>query len=169
MINEVIRTLNGVYYAPNNTISFTKNPYLIPGNKLTLFFNDNDARFSCSVNSISANNATVSFIDSNYDSRSLIAQTPNFASGITGPQDTFTFKLSTPPNLIVQAISTGGNNSLNLEASTDQAHWITLATLNLTEANSNTAFVNITSPWPYGRINVASIATNNSIAVNLAI
>lgn len=169
MIVEIIRDLSGTYYASNTTITFSQNPYLLPNNDLTLYFTDNDARFSTKVTSVSGNNAVVGFSDNQYSGKNLIAKTPNYGAGMTGTQTPFSFKLTTPPNAIIQASSTGGTSSINLEASTDNVHWVTLATLPITEANSNTSYTTVTSPWAYGRLNIASIATGQSISVNKAI
>ena len=84
----------------------------------------------------------------------IIASTPNFAFGLTGPQPTFSFKTTTPPNVIIQASVTGGSANVAIQASTDQTHWVNIATLALNSANANTAYTTMTSPWPYGRLNI---------------
>lgn len=169
MITEISRTLNGVYVYANTSIIFGQNPYLQAGNDLTLYFTDNDSRYAATVTSISGNTAVVSFSDAQQNNRGVTVKTPNYGSGLTGAQSDWTFSFTNPPNAIIQANSTGGTSSISIEASTDRNHWITLGTLPITEANSNTAFINITSPWPYGRINIGSIAANKSITVNKAI
>ena len=170
MIQQVSRTLTGKYYASNTSIVFDAvNPFLFANNALTLYFTNNDSRFSDVIKSISGNTAVISLADPQYDSVAFTATTPNFGAGLTGPQPVFNFKMSTPPNVIVQASSTGGSANVVIQASTDQSHWITLTTLPLTSANGNTAYTTITSPWAYGRINISDISAGNSIAVNVAI
>ena len=169
MITELTRNLNGVYIYSNTSIIFDSNPYLSANNDLTLYFTDNDSRYAAKVASVSGNTAVINFSDEQQNNRGVVAKTPNFGSGLTGPQETFTFKFMNPPNAIIQASSTGGTSSISIEASTDQVHWVTLSTLPITVANSNTAFITVTSPWPYGRINISSIGSGNSITVNKAI
>lgn len=169
MINEITRTLNGTYIYANTTIMFDSNPYLLANNDLTLYFTDNDARYAAIVTSVSGNNAVVNFSNPQYANAHVTALTPNFGSGLTGPQETFSFKFTNPPSAIIQASSTGGTSTISLEVSTDQSHWISLGSLPITVANSNTAYTTVTSPWPYGRINISSIGAGNSITVNKAI
>jgi hypothetical protein len=169
MITELTRNLNGVYIYSNTSIIFNTTPYLSVDDDLTLYFTDNDSRYAAKITSVSGNTVVVNFSDPQQNNRGVVAKTPNFGAGLTGPQETFTFKFMNPPNAIIQASSTGGTSSISIEASTDQSHWVTLATLPITVANSNTAFTTVTSPWPYGRINISSIAANNSITVNKAI
>lgn len=169
MITEISRTLNGTYSYANSTILFNSNPYLLANNELTLYFTNNDSRYGAKVVSVSGNNAVIDFSNAQYANNGVVVKTPNFGAGITGPQEVFSFKLTTPPNALIQAFSTGGNSSLTLEASTDQSHWITLANLVVDVANSNSAVTSVTSPWPYGRLNITSIGANNSISVNKAI
>lgn len=169
MITEISRTLNGKYYYANTSVVFDANPYLLAGNDLILYFTDNDARYAANVTSVSGNTAVINFSDSQYNNKTVVAKTPNYGAGLTGPQETFSFKFTNPPNALIQASSTGGTSTVALEASTDQTHWITLASLSITTANSNTAYATVTSPWPYGRLNITSIGANNSITVNKAI
>ena len=169
MITEISRTLYGIYSYANTSILFNSNPYLLANNDLILYFTDNDSRYSAKVVSVSANSAVVDFANAQYNNKGITIKTPNYGAGLTGVQESWSFKFSTPPNAIIQASSSGGNASISIEASTDQTNWISLATLPITVANSNTAFVNITSPWPYGRINISSITANSSITVNKAI
>ena len=169
MITDLTRTLNGKYISSNSTIIFDANPYLSPSNDLTLYFTNNDSRFAAKVISVSGNTAVVNFTNPQYANTSVIVKTPQFGAGITGPQEVFSFKLSTPPNAIIQVSSNGGTSSVTLEASTDQQSWVTLASLPITVANSNSAFTTVTSPWPYGRINIGSINAGNYITINKAI
>lgn len=169
MITEISRNLTGTYYSANTTIVFDSNPYLLANNTLTIYFTNNDSRFADVVSSVSGNTAVISFSNPQYNGASLVAATPNFASGLTGPQPIFSFKTTNPPNVILQAFSTGGSANVKIQASTDQAHWIDLATLPITTANSNTAYTSVTSPWPYGRLNILDISAGNSISVNKAI
>ena len=169
MITEISRTLNGIYVHANTTIIFNQNPYLKAGNDLILYFTDNDSRYSTTVTSVTGNTAVVGFSDAQQNNRGVTVKTPNYGSGLTGAQDAWTFSFTNPPNALIQANSTGGTSSITIEGSTDKNHWITLGTLPITEANSNTAFITVTSPWPYGRINISSVAANNSITVNKAI
>ena len=169
MITEISRNISGTYYAANTTIVFDTNPYLLANNTLTLYFINNDSRYADTVASVSGNNAVIAFSNQQYDGTRVVAITPNFGSGLTGPQQPFTFKTTNPPSVILQAFSTGGTANVKIQASTDQAHWVDLATLPLTTANSNTAFTTVTSPRPYGRLNIVDIASGNSIAVNKAI
>ena len=169
MIQEVSRQLTGTYYAANTSIVFDSNPHLLAGNALTIYFNTNDFRTADTVVSVSGNTAIIGFSDNQYDSTKITASTPNFGSGLTGPQPTFSFKTTTPPNVIIQASVTGGSANVVLQASTDQNHWVNITTLALNSANANTAYTTMTSPWPYGRLNILDISANNSIAVNVAI
>lgn len=169
MITEITRTLNGVYIYSNTSIIFNANPYLAAGNDLTLYFTDNDSRYATTVTSISGNTAVVAFSDPQQNNRGVVAKTPNFGAGLTGAQDTWTFSFTNPPNAVIQASSTGGSSNVSIEVSTDKTHWISLATLPITTANSNTAYTTVSNPWPYGRLNIGNIATNQSITVNKAI
>lgn len=169
MITEISRTLYGVYDYANRKIQFNANPYLLAGNDLILYFTDNDARYAAVVSSISGNDAVVDFANPQYDKWGVTVKTPNYGAGLTGPQEVFSFKFTNPPNAVLQAFSTGGSSNVAIQVSTDQQHWISLATLPITVANSNTAFTTVTTPWPYGRLNITDIAAGNSIAVNKAI
>jgi hypothetical protein len=169
MITEISRTLTGKYIYANTSIMFDANPYLLATNDLILYFTNNDARYAAKVISVSGNTAVIDFSNPQYANNSVTTKTPQFGSGLVGPQEVFSFKLSTPPNAIIQVSSNGGTSSVNLEASTDQVNWITLSTIPVTVANSNTFFTTVTSPWPYGRINVASIGAGNYLTVNKAI
>jgi len=169
MITEISRNLNGVYDYANTAINFNANPYLSTGNDLTLYFTDNDSRYAAKVVSVSGNTAVIDFSDPQQNKRGVVAKTINFGAGMTGPQDSWTFSFTNPPNAIIQASSTGGTNSIAIEVSTDKNHWITLATMPITSANSNTSYIFVSNPWPYGRINISSIESNQSITVNKVI
>lgn len=168
MITEITRSLNGTYFSGNTTIAFNANPYLLASNDLTIYFN-NDFRSAAKVVSVSANNAVIDFSNAQYNNTPVTAITPQYSNGISGAQPTFSFKLSTPPNAILQASTDGGSANVKIQASTDQLHWVDLATLSVSTANSNTAFTNITAPWPYGRLNITDISAGNSLTVNKAI
>mgnify|MGYP006276314267 CR=1 FL=1 len=159
----------GVYIYSNTSIIFNQNPYLQAGNDLTLYFTDNDSRYSTTVSSVSGNTAVVAFSDPQQTDRGVVVKTPNFGSGLTGAQDTWTFSFTNPPSAIIQASSTGGSSNVSIQVSTDKNHWITLANLPITQANSNTNYVAVTTPWPYGRLNITDIAASNSITVNKVI
>jgi hypothetical protein len=169
MITEISRTLYGVYDYANTQINFESNPYLQATNDLILYFTDNDARYAAKVSSVSGNNAVIDFSNAQYDGWGVVAKTPNYGAGLTGPQEVFSFKFTNPPNAVLQAFSTGGSSNVAIEVSTDQQHWISLATLPITVANSNTAYTTVTTPWPYGRLNITNIGAGNSIAVNKVI
>lgn len=169
MITEITRSLNGVYYSSNTTIVFNQNPYLLANNDLILFFPINDTKFAAKVVSVSANNAVIDFSNQQYGNNSVVVKTPNFGAGLTGAQEPFSFKFSTPPSALIQASSTGGTSSVDVQVSTDQINWITANTLSITVAGSNTAYTTITTPWPYGRLNIASIGAGNSITINKVI
>lgn len=169
MIVELTRTLYGTYYASNSTIAFTGPPYLQANNDLTLYFTDNDARFAAKVVSANANTVVTDFTNTAYNNKGVGIKTPNYANGIVGAQESFTFSFSTPPNAVLQAFSNGGSSTITIEGSTNKTNWITLGTLPITEANGNSAFITVTTPWPYGRINVQSIAVGQSVAVNKTI
>jgi hypothetical protein len=169
MITEISRTLYGIYDYANTQIQFNTNPYLLANNDLILYFTDNDARYAAKVVSVSGNNAVIDFSNPQYNKRGITVKTPNFGAGVTGPQETFSFNFTTPPNAVIQASSDGGSSNVAIEVSTDQIHWVSLATLPITVANSNTAFTTVTTPWPYGRLNITNINTGNSITVNKAI
>jgi hypothetical protein len=150
MITEISRNLNGVYDYANTAINFNANPYLSAGNDLTLYFTDNDSRYAAKVVSVSGNTAVIDFSSAQQNNRGVVAKTPNYGAGI-------------------QASSTGGNSSIVIEVSTDQNHWISLGTMAITSANSNTSYMFVSNPWPYGRINISSIGSNQSITVNKVI
>lgn len=170
MITEITRNLVGTYIQANSTILFDSNPRLLVGNDLTLFFNSNDSRFDSSVVSVTGNTAVINFSNPQYDGAVVNIKTAWFGSGITGAQGAFSLMNSTTPSTILQAIGVGGGtNTLTVEGSTDlNSGWITLGTMVPSLANSNTAYLHITQPWPYARLNIASIAANNSIKVNKA-
>lgn len=169
MIVELTRTLYGTYYSSNSTIVFGAPPYLQANNDLTLYFTDNDARFAAKVVSANANTVITDFTNAAYNNKGVGIRTPNYANGMIGGQESFNFSFSTPPNAVLQAFSTGGSSNVTIEGSTNKSNWVTLGTLPITEANGNSAFITVTTPWPYGRINVQSIAVNQSIAINKAI
>jgi hypothetical protein len=169
MITEITRILNGVYYASNTTITFDQNPYLLANNDLTLFFTINDARFASRVVSVSANNAVIDFYNPQYANNAVTVHTPNFGSGLTGPQEAFSFKFTNPPSAVIQACSTGGTSDLVVQVSTNKTHWVNVASLNISTANGNSAYTTVTTPWPYGRLNISSIGAGNSITINKVI
>jgi hypothetical protein len=169
MITEISRNLNGVYDYANTAINFSSNPYLSAGNDLILYFTDNDSRYAAKVVSVSGNTAIIDYSSSQQNKRNVVAKTPNYGAGMTGPQDPWTFSFTNPPSGIIQASSTGGTNSITIEVSTDQNNWITLAAMPITAANSNTSFIFVSNPWPYGRINIGSIGSAQSITVNKVI
>lgn len=169
MITEISRTLNGVYISSNTSIIFGSNPYLLADNDLTLYFTDNDSRYSAKVISVSANTAVVDFSNAQYNNRGVTVKTPNYGAGLTGPQNDWTFSFTNPPNAILQASSTGGSANVVIQVSTNRLNWINVATLSMSTANSNTSYTSVTSPWPYGRLNILDITANNSISVNKAI
>ena len=169
MITEISRTLTGKYIYANTSIIFDSNPYLTATNDLTLYFTDNDARYAAKVVSVSANSAVVNFSNPQYNNRGITIKTPNFGSGVSGAQETWSFKFTTPPNAILQAFSSGGSSNVSIQASTDDSHWVTLANLSITSASSNTAYTTVTSPWPYGRLYISDIDAGNSINVNKVI
>ena len=169
MITEISRTLSGTYIAANTTVMFDSNPYLIAGNDLVLYFTDNDSRYATTVSSVSGNTAVVSFADSSLNNKHVGVKTPNYASGLTGAQDSWNWSFTNPPNAIIQVSSTGGSANVILQASSDNQHWINLATLAITTANGNTAYTNVTAPWAYGRISITDISANQSITINKSI
>jgi hypothetical protein len=168
MITELTRVVKGVYIYSNTSIVFDSNPYLLANNDLTLYFTNNDARFASRVVSVSGNTAVIDFSNPQYNNTGVAAKTPNYGSGLTGPQDTFTFSFTNYPSAILQAFSTGGSSNVVIQVSTNQSNWINVATLAVTTANSNTNYTTVTAPWPYGRLNIIDIAAGNSIAVNKA-
>lgn len=170
MITEITRNLVGRYIQSNTTILFDSNPRLIAGNDLTLFFKSNDTKFSAVVSSVTGNNAVIDFNNVQYTGEIVDVKTRWYGSGITGAQAVFSLMNSTTPSTLLQAISVGGGtNTLSVEASTDlNGGWINLGTMVPSLANSNTAFLHITQPWPYARLNIGSIAASNSIKVNKA-
>lgn len=168
MITELSRVLTGVYIYSNTSIVFDSNPYLIANNDLTLYFTNNDARFASKVVSISGNTAVINFANPQYANTGVAVRTPCYGAGLTGPQETFTFSFTNYPSAILQAFSTGGSSNVMIQVSTNQQNWINVATLNTTTANANTAYTTVTSPWPYGRLNILDIAAGNSISVNKA-
>lgn len=169
MITELSRVVQGVYFYSNTTIVFNSNPYLQANNDLTLYFTDNDARYASRVVSVSGNTAVVDFANPQYNNRGVAAKTPNYGAGMTGPQEAFTFSFTNFPSAVLQAVSTGGSSNVVIQVSTNQTNWVNVATLPITTANSNTAYTTVTSPWPYGRLNILDIAAGNSITVNKAI
>lgn len=168
MISELTRLLKGVYSYSNTSIIFDSNPYLLANNDLTLYFTNNDARFSSKVVSVSGNTAVIDFSNPQYNNTGVAVRTPNYGSGLTGAQETFTFSFTNYPSAILQTSSTGGSSNVVVQVSTNQVNWINVATIAITTANSNTNYTTVTSPWPYGRINITDISVGNSISVNKA-
>ena len=168
MISELSRVLTGVYSYSNTSIIFDSNPYLLTNNDLTLFFTNNDARYAAKVVSVSGNTAVIDFSNPQYANNGVAIRTPNYGAGLTGPQETFTFSFTNYPSAILQAFSTGGSSNVMIQVSTNQTNWVNVATIAVTTANSNTNYTTVTSPWPYGRLNILDIAAGNSIAVNKA-
>lgn len=164
MIKELYRTLTGTYIQSNTTIIFDSNPYLNPTNELVILMPSNDTKYSTTVSSVSGNNAVVTFNDPQYANTRVTVRTPCF--GTTGVQDAFTLSYTNPPNILFQAVSDGGTNAVDLQVSTDKLHWITANTMNVTVASGNTAYTTITSPWPYGRLNITAVGANNTVRVN---
>ena len=169
MITEISRTLSGTYIAANTTVMFDANPYLLANNDVILYFTDNDSRYAASVTSVSGNNAVVSFSNASLNGKHVGVKTPNYGSGLTGALDSWTWSFTNPPNAVIQASSTGGSANLSIQVSTDNSHWITMANLAITQANSNTAWTTTTTPWPYGRLYITDISAGQSITVNKAI
>lgn len=169
MITELSRIISGTYDYANTQINFDSPPYLLANNKLILYFTNNDSKFTAHVVSVNANNAVVDFNNQQYANAHVVAHTTAYNNGLTGPQDIFSWKFSTPPNAILQINSNGGSSNVAIEASTDQIHWTALANLAITEANANTGFFNVTSPWPYGRLNLWDIASGKTITGNKVI
>ncbi len=169
MITELKRIIQGTYDHANTQINFDANPFLLANNDLTLYFTDNDSRFNAKVVSVSANSAVVNFSDPQFNGDHVVVHTTAFNNGVSGPQDTFSWKFTNPPNAILQVSSNGGSANVNLEVSTDEAHWVTLATFPIREANANSSFINVTSPWPYGRLNITDISANTTITANKVI
>ena len=58
-------------------------------NNLVLYFTDNDSRYATTVSSVSGNTAVVSFADSSLNNKHVGVKTPNYASGLTGVQDSW--------------------------------------------------------------------------------
>ena len=168
MITELSRVLKGVYIYSNTSIIFDSNPYLLANNDLTLYFTDNDARYSSKVVSVSGNTAVIDFSNPQYANTGVAVRTPNYGSGLTGPQDTFTFSFTNYPSAVLQTWSSGGAANVVIQVSTNQSNWVNVATMPITSANSYTNYTTVTSPWPYGRINITDIAAGNSISVNKA-
>lgn len=170
MIKEITRNISGTYIQSNTTVLFDSTPYLIGGNHVTLFFASNDTKFDATVVSVSANSAVVNFNDAQYNTQRVTVKTPWFGSGITGVQEPFSLTTSTTPSTLLQAISVGGGtNNIAVEVSTElNAGWINIGNLVPSTANSNTAYVNITQPWPFARLNISSIAASNSVKINRA-
>lgn len=168
MITPISRTIQGTYIAANTTIMFPSNPYLQANAQLLLNFTNNDSKYSTTVTSVSGNNVVVTFNNKQYSNTNVIAKTNQYGSGITGPQTPFTWSFTNYPAGIIQVSSTGGTSYVNVEASVDNQNWIQLANLAITTANSNTAYTTVNAPWPYGRLNISTIAASNSITVNKA-
>ena len=169
MITELSRTITGKYFAGNTAIVFDANPYLLANNDLTLYFTNNDSRYAAKVISVTANTAVIDLANLQYNNTPVTAKTPNYGSGLTGPQESFTWSFTNPPSAIIQASSTGGSANLIIQVSTDQSNWINFSNVSISQANSNTAYTTINSPWPYGRLNIIDVAAGNSITVNKAI
>jgi hypothetical protein len=168
MITELTRVLTGVYSYSNTSIIFDSNPYLLANNDLTLYFTNNDARFASKVVSVSGNTAVINFSNPQYNGTGVAIRTPNYGAGLTGPQETFTFSFTNYPSAILQAASTGGSANVVIQVSTNQQNWVNVATLGMSSANANTSYTTVTSPWPYGRLNILDITAGNSISVNKA-
>jgi len=170
MIKEITRNISGTYIQANTTLLFNNFHYLQAGNDLTLCFGSNDTKFDATVASVSGNTAVINFNNAQYNQEPVTIKTAWFGSGITGAQEPFSLTTSTTPNTLLQAIGVGGGtNSIGVEVSTElNSGWINIGTLAPTLANSNSAFVSITQPWPYARLNISSIAASNSVKVNRA-
>lgn len=169
MIQEITRTLSGTYIAANNSVLFNSAPYLSANNELTLFFPQNDVKIAAEVFSVANNAAVISFKDSQYDNAAVVVKTPNFGAGLTGAQEPFSLTTSTTPSTLLQAISTGGTSTINVEVSTSlNGGWVNIGSLVPTVANGNTHFISITQPWGYARLNISSIGASNSVRVNKA-
>lgn len=168
MITEITRNLTGVYSYANTTIIFDANPFLVANNELTLYFTNNDSRHSATVTSVSGNNAVVNFSNPQYANTAVVAKTPCFSTGITGPQAEFSLHNSITPNALIQVTAEGsGGGSLNIEVSADRKGWVNAASISLTQG-SNTEFFNVTTPWPYGRVNISSVDANTTLSVTKA-
>lgn len=167
MIKELGRTLNGTYYSSNSNIVFDGLHYLGIGNKLEIYFNTQDSKYSATVSNVASNTiVTTNFSDANYNNKRAVVQTNVYGNGITGVQSVFSLHTATTPNILIQAIATG-NTVINLEGSTNNSEgWVTLGVLNANTNNSNTAYLNITAPWPYGRLNIVSIDTGKNVKIN---
>lgn len=170
MIKEITRNISGTYIQSNTTILFASTPYLNTGNHITLFFPSNDTKFDASVVSVAGNSAVINFNDAQYNNQAVTVKTAWFGGGITGAQEPFSLTTSTTPSTLLQAISVGGGtNTIAIEVSTElNAGWVNIGNLVASTANSNTAYVNITQPWPFARLNISSIAANNSVKINRA-
>lgn len=163
MINTIYRTLNGTYYSGNNSIVFDANPYVLANSALTLYFTDNDARYSSTVASVSGNTAVVDYSNAQYDSKHVTARALDTAAGFSGAMDSFTWGWTNYPAAVLQVTSTGGSSNVTIQVSADANHWINVASLAVTTANSNTAYTTLNNPWPYGRVYVNDIASGKSL------
>ncbi len=170
MITPITRTLYGTYVAANSTIVFASNPYLLANNALTLYFTNNDVRFAAKVVSTSANNVVVDFTNTQYSNTAVAAVTPHWNSGITGPQQSFSWNKVVPPVNLIQAtyLTTGANTAnVTIETSADGIGWINVADINLS-GTANTNYFTSNTPWPYARLNVNSISANTGFIVTKA-
>jgi hypothetical protein len=166
MIQELYRTIKGTYDFANTAIIFDSNPFLLANNELTLYFTNVDERNHTTVTSVNANTAVVDFSSEHYDGFQVTAQTPNYTGGMTGPQETFSWKFTNPPNALIQVSSDGGTSNVALQVSTNDRDWLTLAFMSITEVNANSAYMNVTVPWPYGRLNLISIQAGKTVTAN---
>jgi hypothetical protein len=170
MIKEITRNISGTYIHSNTTVLFNSNPFLLANNDVTLFFTSNDVRIDALVVSTSGNTAVVNFNNPQYNGSPVTVKTAWFGSGITGPQEAFSLNTSTTPSTILQGIGVGGGtNSIAVEVSTElNSGWINIGSLAIAAASNNTAYLAITQPWPFARLNIGSIASSNSVKVNRA-
>lgn len=173
MIKEITRNISGTYISSNNTVLLNSNPFLVANNDVTLFFGVNDTKFDAIVTSVvsnASNNIVVNFNNAQYNNQPVTVKTPWFGSGITGPQEAFSLTTSTTPNTLLHGFSVGGgNNFVSVEVSSDLNNgWLNVGMLGVTTANSNTAYVTVSNPWPFARLNISSIAANNAVKVNRA-
>ena len=169
MISELSRRLTGQYIQSNTTVLCDSTSYLNPGDELVLHFNSTDSYHSTNVVSATGNVVVVDFNNPQYAGERVDVKTTCFGGGLTGVLPPFSLNTSTTPNSLVQAISNGGTSIINLEVSTDfNRGWVTFGQMVPTLANSNSAILNVTTPWPYGRLNVLSIGAGVTIRVNKA-
>jgi hypothetical protein len=90
----------------------------------------------------------------------------DWLANTSGPQAAFTLPVNAGGMIMLQS-SISGNNavSYNVESSLDSKVWGFVSTITHANVSGNSMFSTIATPWPYLRINVASLVGNTKLFV----